>query len=51
MEDDRRHYSSKISCHSQAIDPAGQELKGCVGNWDPWVYEGPMGSLNKIRDF
>lgn len=40
MEDDRRHYSSKISCHRQAVNPAGQELKDWVGNLDPWVYKG-----------
>lgn len=41
MEDDRRHYSPKISCHSRAINLAGQELKGWVGIQDPWVCEGP----------
>lgn len=41
MEDDRRHCSSKISCHSRAINPAGQKLKEWVGNRDPWVCKGP----------
>jgi len=51
MEDDRRHYSAKISCHSQAINPAGQELEEQVGNPDPWVYKGPIGSPSKARTF
>lgn len=47
MEDDRRHYSSKISCHSQTVNLAGQELKGWVGNQDPWVYEGSKSKQGK----
>lgn len=47
MEDDRRHYSSKISCHSQAINLAGQELEGWVENQDPWVYEAPKSKRGK----
>lgn len=47
MEDDRRHYSSKISCHSQAVNLAGQELNRWVGDQDPWVYEGPQSKPGK----
>lgn len=51
MEDDRRHYSSEISCHSQAINPVGQELKEWVGNQDPWVSEGPIARPKEGRGF
>lgn len=41
MEDDRRHYSPKISCHSQIVNPAGQELEEWLGTetlglWGTW---------------
>lgn len=51
MEDDRRHYSSKISCHSQAVNPVGQELQEGAGDWDPWVCEWPMERPGKAGDF
>ena len=39
MEDDRRHYSPQISCHSQAVNPAGQ--KDWLGTRTPGSARSP----------
>lgn len=46
MEDDRRHYSPKISCHSQTVNPIGQELKEWLGT----ETQGLWGTCGKGRE-
>lgn len=48
MEDDRRHYSPKISCHSQIVNPVGQELKEWLGTETLGLW-GTCGKGREVR--